>query len=173
MSTFSGGLKFWVLNGGIAQPAANAQIFLYNGSELINTLFTNANGESEVIELPAPEESYSTQGGEKPYSVYNAQISFDGEESIFLEGIQVFPNVISIQKADLFNGQTENIVISAPSLWADDTEKIPEDEVKPLPEDEGFVVLDRVVVPEFVVPCFRVIVINCYNLLKRDIYRVF
>ncbi len=173
MSEFNGGLKFQVFNGGIARPAANAKILLYDGESLINTLFTNSDGESETLPLPAPAEIFSTEGGEKPYSVYNAQISFDGAESLFIEGIQIFPNVISIQKADLFEGQTELIVIDAPSLWANDAEKIPEDEVKPLPEDEGFVVLDRVVVPDFVVPCFRVVVINCYNLLKRDVYRVF
>ena len=138
-----GGLKFQVYNGGIARPAANAKILLYNGEDLINTLFTNSNGESETIALAAPDEIYSTEGGEKPFSVYNAQISFDGAESLFIEGIQIFPNVISIQRADLFDGQTALIVIEEPSLWSNDSEKIP--------EDEGFVVLDRVVVPEFVV----------------------
>ena len=151
MSEFNGGLKFQVFNGGIARPAANAKILLYDGESLINTLFTNSDGESETLPLPAPAEIFSTEGGEKPYSVYNAQISFDGAESLFIEGIQIFPNVISIQKADLFEGQTELIVIDAPSLWANDAEKIPEDEVKPLPEDEGFVVLDRVVVPEYII----------------------
>ena len=175
MADFTGGLKFQVFNGGVALPVSNAKIELFDeeGTQLLRTLFTNEDGETDIIELPAPDEIYSTSGGGKPYSSYNAIITADGIGGLEISGIQVFPDVIGIQLADPVNGEQNFITIPAPSLWTNDAEKIPEEEVKPLPDDEGFVVLDRVVIPEFVVPCFLVVVITCYNLLKRDVYRVF
>lgn len=167
MAEFIGGLKFQVFNGGIALPVSNAEINLFDeeGTQLLRTLFTNEDGETDIIELPAPAEIYSTEGGGRPYSSYFARISADGIGGLDVRGIQVFPDVISIQSADIQSGEQNFITIPAPSLWADDTEKIPEEEVKPLPDEDGFVVLDRVVIPDFVVPCFRVVIITCYNLL--------
>ena len=152
MSEF-GGLKFQVFNGGIARPAGSAKIVLYDGETVVDTYFTTQDGETQIITLPAPNENLSSEpdAEEKPFAVFNALVSFDGENDVFIEGIQVFPNVISIQRVDISNGAAEFITVPAPSLWAPDAEKIPEEEIKPLPEDEGFVVLDRVVVPEFVV----------------------
>ena len=153
MAEFIGGLKFQVFNGGIALPVSNAEINLFDeeGTQLLRTLFTNEDGETDIIELPAPAEIYSTEGGGRPYSSYFARISADGIGGLDIRGIQVFPDVISIQSADIQSGEQNFITIPAPYLWADDTEKIPEEEEKPLPDEDGFVVLDRVVIPEFVV----------------------
>ena len=176
MAEFDGGLKVRVFGAGVAEPIQNAQVRIYNteNTELYST-FTDEAGETEIFVLPAPDPAFSENGGEQPYAVYNAEINADGYIPLRIEGVQVFPDVISIQPAAMTRGSAEEriIIIDAPALWGDYPEKIPEDEVKDIPDDSGFVVLDRVVVPEFVVPRFRAVVINCYNLLKRDVYRVF
>ena len=151
MTLFKGGLKFQVFNGGVARPVSRAEVRLYGEGQLLETFFTNGDGESDITELPAPAEIYSTEGGGKPYTAYNAEITADGIGSLRIEGIQIFPNVISIQSADLSDNSANTVVIPAPALWADDTEKIPEAEVKPLPDEDGFAVLDRVVIPEYVI----------------------
>ncbi len=43
------------------------------------------------------------------------------------------------------------INVPPPVLWGDYPEKEPEDEVKEIPEETGFVVLDRIVIPEYIV----------------------
>ena len=48
--------------------------------------------------------------------------------------------------------ELENLsLIPPPVLWGDYPEKEPEEEVKEIPPETGFVVLDRVVIPEYVV----------------------
>lgn len=49
-------------------------------------------------------------------------------------------------------GEGEVVInIPPPVLWGDYPEKEPEEEVKEIPPETGFVVLDRVVIPEYVV----------------------
>lgn len=175
MAEFEGGLKVRVFGGSVAEPIANAQVRIFDSEDKeLYSVFTDGAGETEILVLPAPDPSFSLTGGGQPYTVYNAEINADGFRALRIEGVQVFPDVTGIQPANMIRGTGEDIlVVPAPDLWADYPEKIPEAEVKDIPEDQGFVVLDSVVIPDFVAVCFRVIVINCYNLLNRDIYRVF
>jgi hypothetical protein len=43
------------------------------------------------------------------------------------------------------------IVIKAHTLWGEYPDKIPEDEIKPLSESSGFVVLDKPVIPQYII----------------------
>lgn len=56
-----------------------------------------------------------------------------------------------VEQRQLFVPEPTTINIKENTLWGDFPPKIPEAEVKPLPEASGFVVLDEVVIPEFIV----------------------
>ncbi len=155
MSEFEGGLKVRVFGGSIAEPINKAQVRITDteGNELYS-VFTNSSGETELLTLSAPDPEFSeTETSNTPYSVYNAEITADGYRPLTIEGVQIFPNVISLQPAPLMRGTSDGdtIVVQAPALFGDFPEKIPENEIKDVPEDTGFAVLDRVVVPEFVI----------------------
>ena len=99
MAEFDGGLKVRVFGAGVAEPIQNAQVRIYNteNTELYST-FTDEAGETEIFVLPAPDPAFSENGGEQPYAVYNAEINADGYIPLRIEGVQVFPDVISIQR---------------------------------------------------------------------------
>lgn len=157
----TGYLKFGVFAISVGNPANNAKIVVSvteNGTEVpLFTLFTNESGQSSVIELETPPFDYSLQPNQpQPYSSYNAVITASGYETEEINGIQVYANSTSIQNVNLIplnvveNG-TEVINIPPPAIIGNYPEKIPEAEEKEIPNESGFVVLDRVVIPEFIV----------------------
>lgn len=157
----TGYLKFGVFDISVGNPANNAKIVVSvteNGTEVpLFTLFTNESGQSSVIELETPPFDYSLQPDQpQPYSSYNAVITASGYETEEINGIQVYANSTSIQNVNLIplnvveNG-TEVINIPPPAIIGNYPEKIPEAEEKEIPNESGFVVLDRVVIPEFIV----------------------
>ncbi len=156
-----GYLKFGVFDITVGNPANNAQIVLsttQDGEEiLLTTLYTDSSGQTEPIQLTAPPFSYSlSPGNDIPYSSYNATINAIGYKTEQINGIQVYANSTSIQNVNLIpidfsNDEEEIINISPPAIISNSPAKIPEEEQKDLPEETGFVVLDRVVIPEFIV----------------------
>lgn len=157
----TGYLKFGVFDISVGNPANNAKIVVSvteNGTEVpLFTLFTNESGQSSVIELETPPFDYSLQPDQpQPYSSYNAVITASGYETEEINGIQVYANSTSIQNVNLIplnvaeNG-TEVINIPPPAIIGNYPEKIPEAEEKEISNESGFVVLDRVVIPEFIV----------------------
>ncbi len=154
-----GKLKVSVLTDRSTTPVSGATVRISDslGGETLEELTTDASGQTEEISLPAPPVEYSiSEQDQKPYASYNVTIKADGLETLYISGVQVFPNSVSIQNADLRlahqNGfNVRNLLIQPNVLWGDYPAKIPEDEVKPLPEAEGFVVLPEPVIPEFVV----------------------
>ena len=157
----TGYLKFGIFDISVGNPANNAKIVVSvteNGTEVpLFTLFTNESGQSSVIELETPPFDYSLQPDQpQPYSSYNAVITASGYETEEINGIQVYANSTSIQNVNLIplnvaeNG-TEVINIPPPAIIGNYPEKIPEAEEKEISNESGFVVLDRVVIPEFIV----------------------
>ena len=155
MAEYSGGLKIQAYGGSIADPVSNALVTVFDNENTgLYTVYTDPDGETEILPLAAPTPAYSeAPEGEQPYFTYNAEIRADGYIPLRIEGIQIFPDVISLQPAVLERGSGGDrlITVPAPALWGSYPEKIPEEEVKPVPEDSGFVVLDSVVVPDFVI----------------------
>ena len=157
----TGYLKFGVFDISVGNPANNAKIVVSvteNGTEVpLFTLFTNESGQSSVIELETPPFDYSLQPDKpQPYSSYNAVITASGYETEEINGIQVYANSTSIQNVNLIpvnvsGDGTEVINIPPPAIIGNYPEKIPEAEEKEIPNESGFVVLDRVVIPEFIV----------------------
>lgn len=155
MAEFSGGLKVQVYGGSIADPVSNALVTVFDDENAeLYTVYTDPDGETEILPLAAPDPvSSEYPEGERPYFTYNAEIRADGYIPLRIEGIQIFPDGISLQNAPLERGTGDEqlIIVPAPALNGDYPEKIPEEEVKTIPEESGFVVLDSVVIPEFVI----------------------
>ena len=128
-------------------------------------LVTDSMGETNIIELDAPPLAYSEQPtGQVPYSRYDIRVEREGFQSILINGCQVFPGELSIQQCNLIessgilnrienkNGNVEEIINIGPNvLNGNYPEKIPEEVNKPLPPPTGGVVLQKPVVPEFIV----------------------
>ncbi len=140
-------------------PVENAsiQVSLSGDPESpVENLTTNNDGQSEVLDLPAPPLEYSMEPStEQPYAEYTIRVSADGYEPATFTGSQILPDVTALQNVVLTpvtspNSQPESFVIGPHTLFGDYPPKIAEAEIKPVNET-GEIVLSRVVIPEFIV----------------------
>ncbi len=152
-----GYLKFGVFDITVAKPLQGAQIVISDDKQNLTTIFTDESGQTSKISLEAPPLEYSLEpDNPMPYSKYNALITADGYETEKIEGIQVYADNESIQNVymkplSMSNEQNETIIIPPPTIYGDYPSKIPEEEEKNLPKESGFIVLDKVVIPEFII----------------------
>ena len=147
-------------------PVAGARVTVrVSGSDkILEEATTDESGNTQLIELEAPDVAYSLepQREVRPYSTYDITVESSEFQTVRIVGVQILAGQEAIQEVlavprgegfvSLSVGQSW-IEITPNTLWGDFPEKIPEDEVKPLPgfEEDGFVVLPNVVVPEFVI----------------------
>lgn len=140
-------------------PIDNASIQIANTgtpNTVLETINTDANGNTETIDLAAPPVEYSMEPTDnQPYSEYNIRINAPGYSEQLITGVQIFSTQIGIQNIRLIpNPDQQNIydptVIGGHTLWESYPPKIAEAEIKPLNES-GEIVLRRVVVPETIV----------------------
>ncbi len=117
---------------------------------------TDSSGQTENISLPAPPIAYSESPDEpKPYSDYTITVTKDGYEETIVTGSEILPDELSVQTIRLtaLDEPIEPPVIiniGEHTLYGEYPAKIPEAEVKPLPES-GEIVLSRVVIPEYII----------------------
>ncbi len=116
---------------------------------------TNASGLTEIIEVPAPPLEFSQEpSDQQPYANYRINMSAAGFEPVVVQNAEIMPNVTALQDATLRpeepQAQPELFVVPPHTLFGDYPPKIAEAEIKPTGES-GEIVLNRVVVPEFVV----------------------
>lgn len=155
----TGELLVQVFNTAGGQPIRGANITItYRGDpeKVILTSQTREGGFSPSITLPAPPLSNSQEPDQGvPYNEYNVRVEAAGFRTITMEGVEVMPGEVSIQKvamvpvADTLPSESV-IVIPENTLSGDYPPKIAESEVKPVAET-GEIVLSRVVIPEYVV----------------------
>lgn len=149
-----GQLQVELYDGTQALPVANGRIVVKGTDGVVYYEgYTDESGQSETITLETEPLSYSLEENEpQPYRAYNLEITADGFRPVFINGVQIFADSTALQRIYLEPG-TKDVVINVPPpvLWGDYPEKEPEEEVKPVPEESGFVVLDRVVIPEYVI----------------------
>lgn len=126
-------------------------------TNIIEDVTTNVIGQTVEIELPAPNIDYSLEpSAPQPYSQYTVSVSTPGFQSLLVSGVQILPTITAIQNVTLMplrnavgTGQ-EYFNIGPNTLYGDYPPKIAEAEIKPISET-GAIVLDRVVIPEFIV----------------------
>ena len=123
---------------------------------IIETLSTDSSGLTETITLPTPPMEYSLNPESliQPYSEYNVTVTAEGYEPFTLSGSELLEDTLSFQPVRLIplvsNQIEERIAIPPHTLWGEYPPKIPESEIKTVPET-GEIVLSRVVVPEYVI----------------------
>ena len=128
-----------------------------------------------------PLEYSNAPNGPIPYSFANIEVEADGFAPLLIRGVQIFPELVALQNCHMLpiteantrgiekqvieiphhrlvqenldreNRQDITINIQQNTLVGVFPAKIPEAEVKPLPQGLGTVVLENVVVPEFII----------------------
>lgn len=154
-----GKMQISVVQRGSRIPVENAQISIsYTGdpSQVLEQVRTDANGQTETLELAAPPLEYSLEpGGNQPYSEYNLQITAEGFETVTISGSEVLPDVTATQRVEMNSIANERpyldtVVIGPHTLYGEYPPKIAEAEIKPM-TGSGEIVLSRVVVPEYII----------------------
>lgn len=159
----SGTLQINVYSQNALFPISDATVTVTN--EAGNTPFneqvtTNSSGQTQTLTLPTPPLEYSMiPQGQQPYSQYDITISAPGYETTTITGTQLLANELAIQNVRLTplpenipeNEEiSQDIIIGPHTLNYDYPPKIPEAEIKPLP-DTGEIVLSQVVIPEYII----------------------
>lgn len=157
-NTFLGGLQVDVTREGGLIPVENARVTIFdtgNPDRIIEQTMTNSSGQTDFIPLPAPNPEYSLEiTEEQPYSEYNLRVEAEGFDPFFISAMQILPGINSLQQIPLrplaVSRQPERSVIPPHTLFYDYPPKIPEPETKQI-EDDGAIILSRVVTPEYVI----------------------
>lgn len=156
-----GSLQVFVTAGETPRPVPGARVHITDpsGGAVLEELYTDESGQTPFIELPAPPMELSVMEGtadRRPYAVYNVTVSAGGFQTLHIGGVELMPAGRSIQRAAMpeaaaggFN--VRNVLLAPHALWGEPSSRPEEEEVKPLPEPEGLVVLPEPVIPEFVV----------------------
>lgn len=145
-------------------PGALVTVRASGSEQILEQLRTDESGNTQLIELEAPDVEYSLEPQQevRPYSTYDVTIESTKTEIVRIAGVQILAGqeaiqeILTLPRAEGFvslPGSRSLTEIPPNTLWGEFPEKIPEDEVKPLPgfDEDGFVVLPNVVVPEFVI----------------------
>lgn len=159
-AAYAGALKISVVSAMGQFPVVGATVVIsYTGDpdSPIQTLTTDNSGQTPVIELPAPptELSLNPDSEQQPYSEYNISVTAPDYEPVFVSGSEILAGQLSLQpiRMNPVAGITDadrTIIIPAHTLFGIFPPKIPEAEIKPMP-DTGEIVLSRVVIPEYVI----------------------
>ncbi len=149
----TGYLQVELYNQGQVSPVIGGKVVVSKNGEVLYELFTNDSGQTETVALEAPPIEYSINENEpQPYETYDITVTADGYRNVIINGVQIFADRTALQKVIMTEGQGQvTINVPPPVLWGDYPEKEPEEEVKEIPTETGFVVLDRIVIPEYIV----------------------
>lgn len=158
MQESTGSLQIQVNDISIGMPLANVQVTVKNDNgDIVEELITDESGQTPIINLPAPPEEYSLESEQsvKPYATYNIETKIQGYRNVDVNGTQILSNSMALQQINTETGAQDAapivINIGPSTLWGNYDPKIPEDAVKPLNPPTGEIVLDEVVIPEYIV----------------------
>ena len=159
-NTDLGALRLNVISSLGQIPIEGATVTIsYSGNpdEVIQELTTDISGLTSTVELPAPPLEYSLEPEStvQPYADYNITVTAPGYEPVEITGSELLPEVTSIQPVrmnplEITEDEEKLVDIPPHTLWGNYPSKIPEAEIKPIPES-GEIVLSRVVIPEYIV----------------------
>ncbi|HHT97833.1 MAG TPA: peptidoglycan-binding protein [Clostridiales bacterium] len=141
-------------------PVENATISISSSGSpqnIIEEFKTDSSGLIEGIPLYTPSIDYSLEpSAEQPYAEYNISVRAPGFESVVISDSQLLADVTAEQDvmmlplAPIGANEAISYVIPPHTLFGDYPPKIAEDEIKPVGES-GEIVLQNVVIPEFVI----------------------
>lgn len=140
-------------------PISNATIEIsYTGEsdQVLETLQTDASGNSPTIDLKAPPIEYSLNPGDnQPYSEYDIRINAPGYDEVLVSGVQILSGQLGLSNIRMKPTENETapynpLVIGAHTLWKLYPPKIAEPEIKDI-DETGEIVLSRVVIPETII----------------------
>ena len=158
MQESEGSLQIQVNDENVGQPLAGAQVRVKDeDGKIVEELITDDSGQTPVINLPAPSREYSLEAEQsvRPYSIYNIEVNLQNFRDVNVFGTQVLPNSLALQQINTQQSSQYqspiSINIGPNTLWGDYDPKIPEDSIKPLKPPTGQIVLDEVVIPEYIV----------------------
>lgn len=124
---------------------------------ILEEISTDSSGKADLIELKTPPVEFSLEPSEQqPYAEYTIQIQAEGFKDEEIAGIELLSGETSKQfvkmkpKVKQDNNEFERIVIPPHTLFGNYPPKIEEAEIKPVNES-GEIVLNKVVIPEFIV----------------------
>lgn len=160
-----GTLKVQAFVGDSYTPIDNAKVTIIQSSDTgrasTQNIATNSSGLTDDVEIDAPSIDNSMKPSDKlPYSLCDVKVEADGFRPITINGCQIYPERGALQQCRLkkltgretnANRQEEIIIIGANTLVGKYPPKIPENPNKPDPTKGGFVVLDQVVVPQYII----------------------
>ncbi len=150
-------VQVFAVDAGDPVPNAQVRITERGSTDTLIELTTDGSGQAPMVELNTPPFSYSqAPENPRPYGEYDVYVSAAGFQPVFVEGVQILPDALALQNVTLrpsivYRRPVEDIYIEQHTLYGIFPPKIPEEEVKPLPEGQGLVVLPNVVVPEFII----------------------
>lgn len=123
----------------------------------ISELETDESGQTKVLDLQVPPLNWSLDPEtlEQPYAEYNIEVTAKGYETVYVSGVQVFADQLALQQIRINPLETteeeeKRVIIPVHTLFGEYPPKIPEEEIKDIPET-GEIVLSRVVIPEYVI----------------------
>ena len=144
-------------------PGALVTLRDMNGT-LLEQVRTDESGNTPLLEVPTPPLEYSLEpDSPQPYAQYTLTLEGEGVQTVTVEGTQVLPGEITLQQLTAIDTATADLVSPVPvadetlinigpsTLYGNYPPKEPEASVKPLNPDDGFVVLNEVVIPEYIV----------------------
>lgn len=140
------------------RPIAAAKVRVYISGEPDNPLYeltTNQSGLTDELELEAPNISYSIAPSEpQPYAEYTVDVTAEGYEPAEVASTEILPDSTAILEVRMTplkeSNQFTRIVIPPHTLFGNYPPKIAEPEITQSAES-GEIVLNRVVIPEYVI----------------------
>ena len=155
---YYGSLRISVISNQELRPIEGAQVTISYTEEPSQPVFTGTtdiSGETEEIQLTAPDFDYSQAPSEvQPYTDYNITVEAEGYEPTLVSGTEILPDRVALQQIRMVplerTEEDQIVVIPVHTLFGEYPPKIPEDEIKPMAES-GEIVLSRVVIQEYVV----------------------
>ncbi len=149
----TGGLQVEVYDGSAAVPVANAAVRVLGEKGESFSLETDISGQTPVVYLETPPKYFSEEPtGLMPYSTAEITVTKEGLSTEIAEGVQILPDNVALLRVYLgAEGTVKTVDITPSPLYEPREPRIFEEETKPINSLTGFVVLDRVVIPEYIV----------------------
>ncbi len=155
-----GFLQVAVFAEDVGMPVNNANIMISpkgERSSIIMDLMTDSSGQTPAVDLPAPPVALSlgAQPQIRPYGEYDLTIQANGFATTVVEGVQILPDADALQDVYLapsvVGNEIEIIPIEEHALYGDHPQKIPEEDVKDMPQGLALTVLPEPMIPQYII----------------------